>query len=141
MSDHPELYPHVQAVVDALAADGPDVFSHQGPVTDADIHAAAPYRVVYLIPGGQTDGTALDPDSDAELIVQVTSVGTGPEQALRTSDLTRATLVGRPLPVAGRAVQRVRLVTASGGATRDDDVTPPVFYAVDRFALWSFPAS
>lgn len=135
MSLHPELYPHVQAVVGALEGAGLAVGNHRW---EGDIYA--PHVVVYLIAGGEVDGTAADPNSDAELVVQLTYVGEGPEQALRTGDLARAALVGQRLTVDGRAPQACLLLTGSGGALPDRDVTPPAFYAYDRISFWSFPA-
>lgn len=135
---HPELHPHVQAVVTHLRAAPLTVGNHGWPGTDP--HADAPYTVVYLIAGGTVDGTLADPDDDSDLVIQLTSVGIGAEQALRTSDLGRAAMVGHRFVVSGRRCQPCRLRAASDGARRDPDLTPPLFYCVDRYTVPTFPA-
>lgn len=125
---------HVDAFVAALEDADLTVGNHRAP------DEPPPYVVVYLTAGGEVDGTMSGSDDDSDLRIQTTSVGSGVEQALWVTDKVRAALDGATLTVADRAVQRVRLLTASSGVRRDEDVTPPVFYAVDVWGLRSFPA-
>jgi hypothetical protein len=98
-----------------------------------------PYMVVYPL-GGPFDGTLGDPDDDADLQWQVTCVGETREQTEWLADLCIGALVGKPLTVAGRAVQRVQLDDAAAGVRADDTVQPTVFIATPRFRALSTPA-
>lgn len=129
----PASDPHTQAVIGVLEAAGLTVGDH-----DAPDPAVPPYSVVYLLDDLLVDGTAAAPDDDAQLHTQITSVGAGARQAEWEADRVRTALHGATLTVAGRSVQPVRLREGRGVA-RDDDVTPPLFYAVTRVAFWSFP--
>lgn len=129
----PALLPHIEAVIEVLEDAGLEVGNHRAPDIDP------PYVVVYLIPGGTSDGSIADPDVDAELILQTTCVGEGPAQALWTLDKVRAAFAGGVIDVEDRSVQRIRLLTASAGVQRDEDGPAPLFYAVDRWRLFSFP--
>lgn len=130
----PALLPHVEAAIETLEDADITIGNHRAP---DDVEP--PYTVVYLIAGGQSGGTLAAPDADAELILQTTSVGSGPDQALWELDRVRAAFAGGVLDVDDRSVQRIRLLTAAGGVMRDEDGPVPLFYAVDRWRIWSFP--
>lgn len=95
-----------------------------------------PYAVVYGIPGGRTAGTLDDPHEDAEMVYQVTCVGTTSEQAEWVTD--RALGLAKGFPATGLIVSDVEVFLP--GIQRDDDVTPPLFYATPRFTFRVTPA-
>lgn len=99
-----------------------------------------PYVVVYVVPEGEPSGPVDAPDADGSIVWQLTSVGEGAEQALLTADRARSAVLGRTLVVPDRRFEPVRLVISSPSARRDEDVTPPVFYCVDRVSAWSYPS-
>lgn len=98
-----------------------------------------PYVVLYpgIIPG--IDGPVSDPYADTQSEYQVTAVGQTADQARWAADKARDILLTHPLTVPGRDVQ---LVGWSNGrpAQRDDDVTPPLHYAIDLYEIHSTPA-
>jgi hypothetical protein len=99
-----------------------------------------PYIVLYsgIVP--IIDGPVADPYADTVGEYQVTSVGCTASQARWAADKARAALIAaQGVTVAGRSVQ---LIAWTGGqpVTRDDDVVPPLFYAVDLYEVSSFPA-
>lgn len=135
----PAVRPHVDAVIAVLEGAGLTVGNHASP-DPRDPLALLPYTIVHIVAGGEVDGTLASPDDYVDFRVQTMSVGSGPEQAMWQADRVRAALDGATLAVAGRAVQRVRLLTASAGVRIDTDVTPHVFYSVDVWGLWSYPS-
>lgn len=96
------------------------------------------YCVVYPIPGGEVSGTLEDPNEDAEFVYQVTCVGTkARDQAEWVVDKVLLLLGG--ISVADRYVARVFLDSLPG-IRRDDEVSPPLFYATPRFRVKTTPA-
>lgn len=98
-----------------------------------------PYAVVY--PQGEDidtdrDGTLADAHDSTFFEWQVTSVGSTLEQALGMVDLVRTALLGWTPVVTGVAFGLVELVNALP-VLRDDDTSPPVFYGVDVFRVFS----
>jgi len=93
-----------------------------------------PYAIVWPIPGGTLDGSLGAPDTDAETLYQVTSVGATRQQAEVVGDRVREALVAAELDIDGRGLIRVRCEEL-GGATVDRSVEPPVFMVPDRFAV------
>lgn len=98
-----------------------------------------PYCVVYPGVTARIDGPESDPDADTDTEYQVTSVGVTRAQAAFVADKARHALLEHSPIVAGRDVL---LVEWSMGrpAERDDDVTPPLFYAIDIYTLTTTPA-
>jgi hypothetical protein len=96
-----------------------------------------PYAVVYPMPG-ELMGTLDDPDSDAELVSQVTYVGETREQTEWLRDKGRAALLAG-FDVEGRVITRVTVDTV--GEVRRDDATKPktLFYCPERYRIWSTP--
>lgn len=131
----PALRPHTAAVVARLQSAGLTVGNHQRPVG-----AAYPYVVLYLIGGGVTDGPIAAGDDHGNLLWQVSCFSDGPEGAQWAADVARTALSGHRLTVTGRSLSPLRLSMASGGVTRDDDVAPPVFMAIERYDCRSYPA-
>src|SRR3712207_5058636 len=94
--------PHAEAILAALEAAGLTVDDAWAPET------SPPYVVLYMLPGGEVDGTAASPDSDADLRFQLTTVASHPSQARDIADEAAAALDGLTLTVPGRSVDRIR---------------------------------
>ena len=134
----PRQQPHAQAILDQLAAAGLKVGDHQNAKT-TDGKIVAPSVVLYLIPGGTLDGPTALPEDDGDLRFQLTSIGRTAAEARVTADKAAAALTF-PVEVSGRSISRVRPITAYDRVDRDDDVQPPLFYAIQRFGLLTVPA-
>ena len=125
---------HVAAVKAALQAAG--LTAHDGEVPAG---ASLPYVVLYA-DQGQASSTRFDAASDRRAFrVQTTSVGGTVEQARWAAEKVQAALLDARLTIPGRATWPLRQET-SRPIARDDDVTPPLFYAVDVWRLDSLPA-
>ena len=125
----PTIREHTDAVVAALEAAGLTVGNASG-------HGLTPpYVVVYRI-SGTRDGEAAAPEDRAELIYQLTCVGAMAEAAEYVQD--EAEMALRSLTVAGRSVRVY--VESDGPVSRDDDLSPPLFYSTPRYRLWTTPA-
>lgn len=98
-----------------------------------------PYVVLHTGVVLHIDGPVSDPFADTSSEYQVTAVGETAAQARWGADKARATILPAHLAVAGRVVQ---LVSWSGShpAQRDDDITPPLYYAIDLYTVDSTPA-
>lgn len=99
-----------------------------------------PYGVLYT---GATrmDGTLLDPKEDALHRVQVTAVGLDRAGAEDYRDNARQLLLDPAnWDIDGFAVVWTELVT-SQPVTRDNDVDPPLFYAIDVINVFVTPVS
>ena len=125
----PTLRLHTDAVIAALEADGLTV----GDATGEGL--TTPYVVVYRI-SGTRDGEADAPEDRAELVFQITCVGTGRKQAEWVQDKAEAAL--RSITVAGRSVRVY--VDSDGPVSRDDDTPVPLFYSTPRYRLWTTPS-
>mgnify|MGYP000312407618 CR=1 FL=1 len=134
--------PHALGIIAALEAEGLDVGDGIAPhdVTSTDDEAWTPYVVLYMLPGGDVDGTAGSPDSDGDLRFQLTSVGRTAAEARHVNDRAAQAFRDNPVEVPGRSVQRVRPLEATNAVRRDDDVQPPLFFVVARYGAWTFPA-
>ncbi|WNI16910.1 hypothetical protein [Actinacidiphila sp. ITFR-21] len=129
----PQVLPHVDAVQAALAAGGLTVYLGGAPPRPADR-----YAVLYPEPGQAVRESLADARTHWSGVVTITSVATTAEQALWVADKIRAALAG-PLVVQGRVAWRPEEL---GGPplARDDDVTPPLFYAPVQYRLQSIPS-
>lgn len=114
----------VQAALDAAGIRN-GVGSRQG--------LALPCTVLYPAPPG-LGGPLGDRFADGEHTVFLHHVGVGAEQVERQADLAAAALLGSDITVEGRTVMQVRRETAQP-VQRDDNVDPPLFYAVDQYVL------
>jgi hypothetical protein len=127
--------PHALAIIAALEA------SSGVPVGDAvapEMHSGR-YVVVYMLPGGEIDGTAADPDEWIDGRFQLTAVGRVASEARWVADkAAEAVTADGAVTVTDRTIQRVRPLDSWGGVVRDDDVTPPMFYTTRIFGLYSF---
>lgn len=124
------LRKHTDAVIRRLEVEGLAV-------GDADAKGlAAPYVVVYPIPG-RVFGTLENPHEDADLVYQVTCVGSTREQAEWLIDEVMVLLQG--VNVAGRSISYID-IDGIPAVEPDRDVSPPVFYGTPRFTLRSTPS-
>jgi hypothetical protein len=97
-----------------------------------------PYAVVYPMPDARHDGSLADPHQVAVYTFQLTAVGQTMEQAQWMQHKGRVSLLGWIPTVAGIGSTPVQLDDpGGGGVTRDDDVSPPQFYAVDRYRMYA----
>lgn len=97
------------------------------------------YAVVYAGQTSPGEGTVAAPAADGVQGWQVSSFGATAGQADAIRDRCRLALAGLRLTVTGRYCGLTEL--ADGQATRPDkDVTPPVFFAADRFTAYTSPA-
>lgn len=129
MSAPPIVRVHTDAVIAALEAAGLTV-------GDADAAGLAPpYAVVYHI-NDTFSGTLEDAYEDADMVYQVTSVGTTREQAEWVQDKAMVLLGG--FDVEGRFISNVR-PDSGPGVRPDRDVTPHVFFSTPRFTIKTTP--
>lgn len=122
---------HTDGVIAALEAAGLTVGDGEAP------SGSPPYVNVHAIPGGRAFGSLEEPHEDAELVYQVTCVGTTREQAEWLADKSMVLLDG--VTVDGRSIAFVELDSLPG-SRRDTSVTPEVWQATPRFRLKSTPS-
>jgi hypothetical protein len=132
----PAVLPHVDAVTSALTAASMTVYFGGAP-PDVAPTAAEPYIVLYPTPGRAVPASLVDDLVDFAGEVQLTCVGLTAEQAASVSDRAMAALAVR-LTVTGRVSWKPEFLDGQP-VQRDDDVTPPNFYAVARYRLRSIP--
>lgn len=132
---------HNNAMLAAIRAAGHPAAPRTGDSVRPD-DRALPYAVMYPLGSSVFDGShaAQDLDSDAWPVTQVTFVGESREQVDDLRDAVRAAVLGTYLTVAGRRVGPVRLHDERG-VDKDDDTTPPLLFAVDRYRAYSTPAA
>jgi hypothetical protein len=128
----PASLPHIDAVLAVHTAAGLTVFLGGAPPT-----SAPPYCVLYPEPGTPVRASLADDRVDYVSTVQVTCVGESAEQALNYADRSSAAM-SPPLVVTGRTARRPEHLDGQP-VQRDDDITPPLFYAVARYRLRSTP--
>jgi len=125
----------VQAVLEAaLQALPTPIHAYIGVRPDADSTC-----VVIHGSTGDPSGSLGDRFADLTVPIQLTAVGTGPEQAAAYADAARAALLTASLAVAGRAVWPA-WQTASQPVLRDDTVQPPLWIATAQYSIKSNPA-
>lgn len=109
-----------------------------------------PYYIVYVLPGlGYTGPPLSAPDEDARMVVQVTSVGSRRDQAMRLASLARDAMLGRDgsgsfqTSIAGGTFVVVGRWPDGGSAEVDYEGNPPnrLFTARDRYGLHVSPSS
>ena len=132
----PAVLPHVDAVTTALEAAGLTVYLGGAPsgVTPTD---PQPFVVLYPDPGQTVTASLADNRTGFATVVQLTCVGLTAGQAMDVSDLAMGAL-SSPITVAGRVSWKPEALDGQP-VKRDDDVTPPNYYAVSRWRLRSVP--
>lgn len=126
---------HVDAVLGLLKA-VPNLTVYDAMVPDSP---QAPYVVVYPDQGA-AQPTSFTLASDQRLFrVQTTSVGSDPQQARWVAEKTQGALLDATPAVAGRTTWPIRH-ELTRPIERDDDVSPPMFYAVDLWRVLTVPA-
>lgn len=130
----PDIKPHTDAVVTALAGAGLAVGDGGAPLA-ASIPSTGIYVAVYFDPGQSLSESLADARTDYALSFQVTCVGPTAEKCRWAAQRTRMALHA-PLTVAGRASWRPEEL---GGPPiqRDDDVSPPLYYLPVQYRLQS----
>jgi len=138
--------PHIRAVQAALTAAlnqlptptgsifGPGIAAYIGARPDADTNCV----VVHGAPG-MPSGSLGDRFADLTVTVQLTAVGTGPEQATAYADAARAALLTSTLAVTGRVCWPAWQL-ADQPVLRDDTVQPPLWIATAQYSIKSNPA-
>jgi hypothetical protein len=132
----PNVLDHVDAVKAALEAAGLTVYLGGAPPGTAPTDTT-PYVVLYPDPGHAVTASLADDRVDFQAVFQLTCVGLTAEQALNVSDRSLAALTAAPI-VAGRVSWRPEQLDGQP-VKRDDDITPPCFYAISRYRLRSIP--
>lgn len=138
--------PHIRAVQAVLSAAlaalptppgstfGPGIAAYIGSREDADEHCVVVHGAT-----GMPSGSLGDRFADLTVTVQLTAVGTGPEQATAYADAARAALLTSTLAVTGRVVWPAWQL-ADQPVTRDDTVQPPLWIATAQYSIKSNPA-
>lgn len=135
---NPRLYPHLQAIIEHLEGAGLLVGDHQAPQsTDGKI--VSPCVVVYMTPSAPLAGSLKGPPVDALVRFRLTSVGRTPSSAADYADTVADAIDGAELDVPDRAIFRCRR-SSLAGIERDNDVTPPCFYAATPYQMMSISA-
>lgn len=98
-----------------------------------------PYVVVYSNQGMPENASMADVSDWQHFSFQTTVVAQTQGQARLLADRVQSALLDKRPTVVGRSVGRLSK-TSSQPVRRDDDVSPPVFYAVDVWALTTVPA-
>lgn len=136
--------PHTDAFLAALAGAG--IAAGRGEVPagvgwqgEPGQSAFRPYAVLYPSPAG-SDADLARPHAYLDYEAQITVVGATAEQAERILDRVKTALVGKKLAVTGRSSYHVQLEEGGRPVTKDDQVTPPEFYAAAIFSLRTAPA-
>lgn len=132
----PAALPHVDAVTAALESAGLTVYLGGAP-SGVVPTATEPFVVLYPQPGRAQVASLADDRTNYSGVVQLTCVGLTAEQALWVSDRATAAL-SEVLAVTGRTSWKPEALEGQP-VQRDDDVVPPVYYAVARWRLRSIP--
>lgn len=98
-----------------------------------------PYLVVHTGVVITISGPVGDPFADTSSEYQITSIGETAAQARALADKARAVILPARLTVPDRHVQLIEW-GPSQPAERDDDLTPPLYYAIDIYTIDSTPA-
>ncbi len=101
-----------------------------------------PYANIQSIGEADREASFAELMTEGDLVseIQATSVGESRKQAQWMTDRIRESFIAANLSGwTGRVIQLVEL-DAGNEVERDDDVQPPLFYAVDSFLVYSTPA-
>ena len=131
----PSARAHTAGVVGALEAGGLSVG-----VGIAPDPPTLPYVVLYPSGLSRLDGPMSDMHADARPVMQVTSVGSTVEQVEWARDKAAQALLAGTVTIAGRVLCAAVELETSQPVQRDDDVSPPLFFAADIYRFHTTPA-
>lgn len=139
---YPKIDDHLTAVVALLDANLPFPVDYwQRPFDANERFDDPPYILVRIFPSAaEFDGPLDDSQADINLRVQLLGVGTNERQALIINDLARPFMQRDLLSITDRSVMDVRLMVASAGVSRDDDLPTPFFYSSDLYEIRTTPS-
>lgn len=101
-------------------------------LAEAPENNARPYAVVYPLLDEDSEGALNDPTQAVTWAFQVTCIADGAAGAQWMQKKVRDALHGHSPTVAGVGTTPIHLADGSG-ITRDDAISPPLFYSTDRF--------
>lgn len=125
---------HVLALLALVRVNVP---CYDGKVGD---NPAVPYTVLYADLGTLERSSVDDASAFFNMSFQITAVGSTRQQAGWAADKARVALVGAAPSVSGRTTSMI-VQESSQPVIRDDDVVPPMFYAVATYRLVSVPST
>lgn len=136
--------PHTTAVSAALVTAGLLVGRGQKPAGsgwqgEPGDSVFEPYVVLYPSPGSTAQEALCGPDDYLDYRVQATCVAATQPGAEAVADTVKTALVGVRLAVTGRSLRPFQ-IDSDRPASRDDQVSPPVHYAILQLACRSGPA-
>ncbi len=105
-------------------------------IAPSSVPAGSGYVVVYPLTGGTFSGELGDPYEEARADYQLTSVGSSRKACEWVTDKVFSLMLAATFTLTGRGVIQVEPVFM-GGVARDDDVQPPIFYAPNRWTIWT----
>ena len=129
---------HLQGVLDALDGVVPfPVGDGERPKNAQEQFVDPPFAVVRLFTSAEEfTGPLNDTQQDVVIRFQIVGVGNTQTQAVVAQDVCRQQLRDKSnIIVTGRSVRDSRLMIASNGAYRDDDLPTPVFYCYDIWEI------
>lgn len=141
----PRTYPviddHLVAVVTHLDASVPFPVDYwERPKDGNQRFDDPPFVLVRIFPSAaEFDGPLNDSQADINMRIQLLAVGETQRQALRINDICRPFMQRTLLTIPNRAVMDIRLMVASGGVSRDDDLPTPYFYSSDLYEIRTTP--
>lgn len=141
----PARGPETDALVQAVRDAGILVGDHERPAgggwpggdTTGDF---VPYTVLYQGITMLVDGSMADRFADTIQEYQFTSVGITRASASVIADRVRAAVLNAALDIPDRKLQCPPSWERGQPATRDDDVTPALFYVIDQYSIATTPA-
>ena len=95
-----------------------------------------PYAVIFPMSDIANDGSLNNPTQISVYSFQVSSFGLTMEQAQWMQEKAREVLLGWTPTVTGMGTTPIDRA-GDGQLLRDDDVSPPVFSAIDRFRMYA----
>lgn len=140
MSDVADVLPFTDALLAALKTIGRPIGDSAKPSSpNPPPTSFYPYANLY-VGTANLDGTLVHPNEDGVHVAQVTSIAKERRGAEWMRHRVREVVLAGDIDLGGYGVVWAELVTGQP-VTRDDDVDPALFYAVDIFHLYVTPVS
>lgn len=140
---YPIVWDHLEAVRSYLASQVTFPVNHwERPVDPTtELFLEPPLVMIRVFPSAQQmDGPLSDSQADVILRFQLLSVGVNSKSALVNLDICRPHMQRRNITIANRFVMDLKLMVASGGESRNDDLPTPLMYAQDLYEIQTTPA-